>query len=329
MSEPAAGNVLVLGSGGFIGSAITESLARTRRRVHAMGRSEVTTDAPNVLRVRGSIEDTALLHESIASCEHIVYCASVTTPGTSAGDPTLEVLGNLLPLARVLECAADFPKRRLVFLSSGGTVYGDGGRGAVETTPLQPRSYYGAGKAAAEAMIHACVASSDWQATVLRPSNVYGPGQDLAKGFAIVPTLLARALDGLPFQVWGDGTAVRDYCFIDDLVEAAGAVLAAPQIRPFATYNVASGFTASIVELISLCEAATGRKIKTEYQRARGVDIAHVSPSNRTFLDSFAWRPRIDLAAGLARTWDWTRQASETRPRPVDGRAHGAATTSV
>src|SRR4030088_1419232 len=120
MSEPAAGNVLVLGSGGFIGSAITESLARTRRRVSCMGRSEVTTDAPNVLRVRGSIEDTALLHESIASCEHIVYCASVTTPGTSAGDPTLEVLGNLLPLARVLECASDFPGRRLVFLSSGG-----------------------------------------------------------------------------------------------------------------------------------------------------------------------------------------------------------------
>jgi UDP-glucose 4-epimerase len=308
--------VLVLGANGFVGAAIASGLAANGHQVYAYGRADTGVRHPRVELVQGSIEDSSLLREAIARATHIVHAASLTTPGTSARDPALEIIGNLLPLARVLECANDFPERRLIYLSSGGTVYGDASDGADENAPLRPRSYYGAGKVAAEALIHACTATTDWSASVLRPSNLYGPGQSMARGFAIVPTLFARALDGAPFHVWGDGSAVRDYCYIDDIVEAVRLSLPAAGAAHYSIYNVSSGCSASVVVLAAACERACGRPIRMEFGPARGVDVQYVAPSHAALAAGLGWQPRIDLAEGLARTWRWiesTRSGSANR----------------
>ena len=294
-------HVLVLGANGFAGTAIASHLASTGRPVLAYGRSPLAI--PGVESVQGSIEDTVLLREAISRCSQIVHAASLTTPGTSARDPSLEVVGNLLPLARILECAEAFPDRTLVYLSSGGAIYGDLADGASESTAVRPRSYYGAGKAAAEAMIHACTATSTWSASVLRPSNLYGPGQATARGFAIVPTLLGRALDGNMFTIWGDGSTVRDYCYIDDLVDAVEWVLRDESPPGFATYNVASGSTASILQLVGLCERTCNRRIALSFMPARGVDVPRVV-LDTSALGRLGWHAKIDLEEGLRRTWE-------------------------
>lgn len=302
--------VLVLGSAGFIGSALCARLAGMDRPVLALGRSERTGIDGCITYLRGSIDDRHLLREAMAACRTLVYAASISTPATTAADPALEVIGNLLPFSRVLECAAEFPGRHLIYLSSGGTIYGDRATDATEDFPLRPRSYYGAGKAAAEAMLHACVATGDWSATVLRPSNLYGPGQPVSKGFAIVPTLFDRASDGKPFQIWGDGSIVRDYCYIDDLTRAiVAATTAAPRNR-FNVYNVASGRTTSILELVKACELASGRHIDIEFKPLRGVDVASVSPNAKAIQMDLGWSAEVELATGLRRTWDWRLRAA-------------------
>ena len=298
-------SILVLGSAGFIGSALCAHLARLGHDVHALGRSETDRIQDGVTHIRGSIEDRQLLRDAMSRCGSIVYAASMTTPGVSARDPSLEILGNLLPLTRLLECATDFPQRRFVYLSSGGAIYGDDAADASESRLLQPRSYYGAGKAAGEAFVHACVATSDWSAIILRPTNLYGPGQKVTKGFAIVPTMFDRALDGKAFQIWGDGSTVRDYCYINDLVEAVTSAVFGKAIQPFNVYNVASGQTASILELIDACQIASGRTINIEFHPARGVDVACVSPTHQLIADELGWKARVDLASGLQRTWAW------------------------
>ena len=204
-------------------------------------------------------------------------------------------------------------RARLVYLSSGGTIYGDLARGATESTALKPRSYYGAGKAAAEALIHACTATTDWKATSLRPTNLYGPGQHVTKGFAIIPTLFDRALDGAAFHIWGDGSIVRDYCYVDDLAAAVVATLRTSTPASFSTYNVASGHVASILDLVAACEHASSRSIAIEFKIARGVDIAHVSPSNAAIIAGLGWTPEIDLAEGLRRTWQWRQHSAPGR----------------
>ncbi len=304
--------ILVLGANGFAGTAIAAHLASTGRPVLAYGRSPST--APGVEAIQGSIEDTGLLREAVGRCSHIVHAASLTTPGTSARDPSLEILGNLLPLARVLECAEAYPDRRLVYLSSGGAIYGDLADGANESTMLCPRSYYGAGKVAAEAMIHACTSTSSWSARALRPSNLYGPGQAVARGFAIVPTLLERALDGTAFTIWGDGSSVRDYCYIDDLASAVESALRDDSAPGFASYNIASGCTASILQLVGLCERTSGRRIALSFTPARGVDVPRVA-LDATAIGRLGWRARIDLDEGLRRTWDWFRADHDDHTR--------------
>jgi UDP-glucose 4-epimerase len=310
--ENTAEPILVLGSAGFIGSAICAQLSRMGHPVIALGRSETDRRDGNVTHVRGSIEDRQLLRDALTRCKSVVYAAALTTPGTSANDPALEVLGNLLPLSRLLECAPEFPERRLIYLSSGGAVYGDSTGDVRESDMLRPRSYYGAGKAAAEALLHACVAGSSWSSVVLRPSNLYGPGQRVTKGFAIVPTLFDRAVDGAAFQIWGDGATVRDYCYIDDLTDAVASALFTSLPQPFNVYNVASGQTASILELVEACKLASGRPIRTEFRPARGVDVARVSPNHQLILDELGWKARIDLASGLERTWRWHRLLSDS-----------------
>ena len=303
--KPDSGSILVLGSAGFIGSALCAHLTTLGHRVLAFGRSETDDTRDGITHIRGSIEDRQLLRDALGRCSTIVYAASVTTPGVSAHDPSLEILGNLLPLSRLLEAAPEFPGRRIVYLSSGGAVYGDEARGAAESSTLRPRSYYGAGKAAAEAFLHACVSNGAWSAVTLRPSNLYGPGQKVTKGFAIVPTIFDRAVDGKPFQIWGDGATVRDYCYIDDLIEAIATSLFKPLGEQFNCYNVASGQTASILELIKACQLASGRRINIEFHPARGVDVACVSPDPRLIADELGWKARVDLASGLQRTWNW------------------------
>lgn len=301
--------VLVLGSAGFAGCAIVSALVDKGIPTIALGRSEATLEEPGLQRVRGSLEDKGLVQELLGDVDAIVHAASLTTPGASANDPALEVLGNLLPLARLLECAPLHARRRVVYLSSGGAIYGDLARGADEQTARQPRSYYGAGKVAAEAMLHACVATSDWTAISLRPSNLYGPRQRVTKGFAIIPTLFDRATDGKPFEIWGDGAIVRDYCYIDDLADAVVAALVSPAPHRFRAYNVASGETASVVDLVRACEQASGRPIDVAFRPARSVDVPHVSPDPRAIQNELGWSARIGLAEGLARTWQWRGQA--------------------
>lgn len=303
--------VLVLGSAGFVGSAICTRLNSIGHKVFALGRSEMGRSADGITHMRGSIEDRELLREALQQCQTVIYAASLTTPSTSARDPALEVTGNLLALARLLECAPDFPGRRLIYLSSGGAIYGDCAGNAREEDLLRPRSYYGAGKAAAEALLHACAASTDWTTISLRPTNLYGPMQQVTKGFAIVPTLFDRALDGRAFNVWGDGSIVRDYCYIDDMVDAVLVTLATSPSEQLAVYNVASGHAISILELVDLCQQVSGRPIRVEHLPRRGVDVARIAPSNHAIISDLGWSPRTDMLTGLAHTWQWRLQQEQ------------------
>src|SRR6185437_15213065 len=241
---------LILGASGFVGAALVQRLVQQGKHVIALGHAEAIEHQGKLVRVRGTIEDCELLKALVPECSHVVHAASRTTPGTSAHEPELEILSNLLPLGNLLKCMAGFPGRILIYLSSAGAIYGEIAHDATECSPLRPRSYYGAGKAAAEAFIHANTMTSDTRAIIIRPTNLYGPGQPIGKGFAIVPTLLQRALDGQPFQIWGDGSAVRDFIYLDDLLDALIAVMTQPPDQKFGIYNIASGNLASILQLV-------------------------------------------------------------------------------
>lgn len=294
--------ILLLGGTGFIGRALARRLADAGREVRVLARHLPAQKLAGVEYRGGSMDDAGTAAELLAECGTVVHLASGTTPGSSARSPVAELEANLGPMLRFLEHARERAPERLVFVSSGGTLYdGAGPAPPSEGMPPAARSYYGAGKIALEAFLHAFAADAGCRVTALRPSNVYGPGQDLRRGFGFVRAATEGALTGRPLEIWGDGSAVRDFLYIDDMVDACLRALGSD--RPWAVYNVGSGVGHTLNEVVTLLEEVCGRRIELHYRPARGVDMPHVRLDVSLIAGELGWRPAVALEEGLRRTW--------------------------
>jgi UDP-glucose 4-epimerase len=282
-------DVLLLGGNGFIGSALAGRLKEEKATVHIVGRN-----------------DGELLEKALPECGTVVHLASATTPGFSARNPSLE-LGNLALTLRLLELLQNQPETHLIFFSSGGTVYGNPDRLPVnEDAPMAPLSNHGAGKAAQEVFCQA-FRSRGHAVTILRPSNAYGPGQTLRQGFGLVRTLLEHATNDTPFKIWGDGESVRDFIYIDDIVEATTRLIKLP--LDSGTYNIGSGMGYSINQVLGIVRTISGARLKTIYRPARGIDVRNVVLDSTRLKALLSWTPQIGLEDGLRRTLAWQKHA--------------------
>ncbi|HEY0661555.1 MAG TPA: NAD-dependent epimerase/dehydratase family protein [Lysobacter sp.] len=295
--------VLILGAAGFIGRHLSETLARSGTPVIAATRSPAAFVNPGISNVVAPFDDPTHFVPLLARCHAVIHAASSSTPGSSAAQPQLD--GNLRPTLALIEALQACPNRRLVYLSSGGTLYGDRERAAREDDPLRPRSYHGAGKAAAEHFAHAWATQYDGTVVVLRPSNVYGPGQLPRQGFGIIPTAFDCALRGEPLTVWGDGSTIRDYLYVDDLVALCGLVLATDLPLGAHTYNVAYGEGISLDTLLDAVDETTGRPLRREHQSPRRVDVHRIVPDSSAVRAALGWHPTTRLEQGLRETWQW------------------------
>lgn len=282
------GAVLLLGGGGFIGRALAARLQQQGVPFHLVGRDKL-----------------AQLATLLPQCGTVVHLASSTTPGSSATQPELE-LPNLAITLHLLHLLQAQPRTHLIYFSSGGTVYGNPASLPVpEDAALAPLSYHGASKVAQEQLMQVARAHGH-AVTILRPSNAYGPGQSLRSGFGLIRTLLEHARLQSILQIWGDGEHLRDYIYIDDLIEAVCRLIARSEDR--GTYNLGSGHGYSIRQVLARVEAVYGRTIPVSYCAARGADVRHIVLDHTRLQAETGWSPAIDLDEGIQRTWQWLRQ---------------------
>jgi UDP-glucose 4-epimerase len=310
-----AERVVVVGAAGFVGRALTRSLLASGIGVDAVVRSSTARAEPGATAHVGGLEDTATMQRLVDGCTTIVHVASASTPSVSRSSPTIESDLNLSPTLRLLEVLQGHPGKHLVYMSSGGAVYGSTeGTPVRETAPLAPQSYYGAGKVAIEAFLGAFAHAHGTRVTILRPSNVYGPGQPRYLAFGVVRTMLQHALDGTTVEIWGDGSVVRDYLYIDDLVDAFMRVIAAG--APGATYNVGAGAGHSLREVLDLVEQVSGRNVAREFRSARTIDVPRIVLDCAAIRRDMGWIPATPLRAGLERTWEWLAGSAPARHNP-------------
>lgn len=275
--------VLLLGGNGFIGSALTSRLQLEGIPVHVVGR-----------------ENLASLNLLMPQCGTVVHLASATTPGSSAQHPELEA-ENLALTLRLLALLQMHPATHLIYFSSGGTVYGNPAALPVaEGGRIAPLSHHGAGKAAQEILCQTLITHGH-AVTVLRPSNAYGPGQGLRRGFGLVRTLLEHARAGTTLEIWGDGENVRDYIYIDDVVEATWRLIRLSEDS--GTYNLGSGMGHSIIQVKQLVEKVCGVKLKTAHRPSRGADVRGVVLDPTGLKTQLNWTPGVGLEEGIERTW--------------------------
>lgn len=305
--------ILVLGGCGFIGSHVVDKLLAAGQYLRVMDRAPERFRPPlaDVEYIFGDYSDNTILVEALADIDVVLHLASATVPGTAARDPVGDVARNLVPTIGLLENLRKLRIPRLVYLSSGGAVYGIPRQVPTpEDHPLRPTNSYGIVKAAIENYIRMYGANEDLATTIIRPSNPYGPRQSNIGIQGVVATFLHQLRHGDTLQVWGDGNVVRDYIYISDLADLVVNSVLSSNVG---VYNAGSGTGISINQVISIVEAVTGRKAEVDYHPVRPVDIPRSILDIRSAQLCLDWKPQILFAEGVRLHWDWIMTEAERR----------------
>lgn len=302
--------ILVLGGNGFIGSHVVEALAKNGHEVRVLSRTQGggPPSERTFEHVLGDYRDPLCLGRALEGVDLVFHCISSTVPATSNVAPVEDIESNLVATVRLIELMLARGVDRIVFISSGGTVYGRTSVGVIpESHPLRPVCSYGIVKVAIEQYLEMFQARG-LRPTILRPSNPYGERQGNVGLQGVVGTFLAKALKGEPVTIWGDGSVVRDYVYVCDL---ARACLIAAEAGVCGVFNIGSGEGRSVKEVLGCVQTVTGSELQVDYRDARSFDVARAVLDISKAQSSLGWRPTVSFEQGVENHWQWLREASK------------------
>jgi UDP-glucose 4-epimerase len=304
--------VLVVGGCGFIGSHVVDRLAANGHTVRVLDKHSERYRAPvaGVDYFVGSFMDRMTLVEALTGVEAVFHLAGTTFPGTANLDPIADVKDNLIGTVGMIETMLDMDIRRILFLSSGGTVYGPSlGEAIAEDHPLLPVSSYGIVKLAIERYLDMFARTRRLTPVVIRASNAYGPRQAHVGVQGVVSTLLQRLRHGEPVEIWGDGTVIRDYLYVEDL---ARLCVAAGCSERTGVFNAGSGRGTSLNEVVEILSKVTGCTINPTYRPGRAVDVQRSVLDVSSARIAFGWQAQVSLEVGISETWKWLNDTTRT-----------------
>jgi UDP-glucose 4-epimerase len=301
---------LVIGGDGFLGSRVAAALVAAGHRVASFDHySRGMPEAGPIEPIAGEFLDTAALRAAVRGRQQVYHFLSSTTPATAENDPRIDLATNVGGAIELFGIAADEGVERVAFASSGGAIYGDQLVTPISEEALpHPVSPYAIGKLAIESYLRYFERTRGLRSVSFRISNPYGPNQRSASKQGVIPIFLRAIAAGQPVTVFGNGSMVRDYLYVDD---AAAMIASTADAEPqHAVYNIGSGHGTSITELVELTREVTGREVNVEYlpQPSTFVNRSIVDPSR--LRDEFRIAPRVELMTGIASTWAAIRQAT-------------------
>jgi UDP-glucose 4-epimerase len=307
---------LVTGGAGFIGSALVDRLVHDGHEVVVVddtstGRLENLADAFASGRVHHAGVDVAgpELAAAVAEArpEVVYHLAAQIDVRRSVADPVADARVNVLGTIQVARAALQAGCRRLVFASSGGTVYGEPDPSALpvdERHPAGVTNPYGVAERSAEDYLASFAELEGLEPVSLRLGNVYGPRQDPHGEAGVVAIFCNRLLQDEPVTIFGDGRQTRDYVYVDDTVDAFVAAGGQPDVGG-ARLNVATGVETSVLELYATLREVAGFGEEPTFAPPRTGELARIALDFGAAERVLGWRPKVDLADGIARTWAW------------------------
>ncbi len=298
--------IAVWGANGFIGRNLVGALSSSfRGNIKLFSRSFDGFDCP--------LSDAITLFEydftkiddyidQLLDCDTLILLVSASNVGSFAGGLTQEIVKNVTPYKKLLDALAecDNKLKHLIYLSSGGAVYGkDVFEPITENSPLNPISPYGEGKVLIENYIIEASLNAAWNYSILRVANPVGIGSK--KG--LIKSALDTDNSNNSMTIWGDGSAVRDYFSVDELVLAIELLIKTPVISNN-IYNVGSGKGHSISEVISCVSDVVGYTIPIIYNKERGVDVPYNVLDCNKINNEIGWKAEKDLKDIIQTMWD-------------------------
>lgn len=272
--------ILFIGGAGFIGSTLIRGILQNLKNVKIFvmepGFANVSRlDGLDVTLFRGELSDFDNLESVIRSqnVDTIVHLVSTLIPGSGYEDYKREIQSVAFPTMRLTQLCSEL-NIKFVYFSSGGTVYGNRVEPVAfkETDERNPISYYGLTKLMLENNILFEHRTLGLKYLIVRPSNPYGHGQALNGKQGIIAVALGKILSGQTIEIWGDGSSVRDYIYIDDLGKIFSQLIENDVENT--TVNIGSGFGYSVNQIIEVLKKIVEEPVKVEYKPARSADVS-------------------------------------------------------
>jgi UDP-glucose 4-epimerase len=302
--------VLIFGGGGFIGSHMVESLINDFKVIvfdkKNFSKQNISTFEGHIEIIEGDFGNHLDWQNALNAVDYVIHLICTTLPAASNENCTYDVESNVLPSLKLFDALRKNTLTRLVFISSGGTVYGN-----VEKLPIHeeavtnPICSYGIGKLMIEKYLHLYHTVYGLDYRTARLSNAYGERQNTTSNQGLITTILQKVLQGQPVEIWGDGLVVRDYIYVKDASDCIKKMLT--YHGPERTFNVSSNTGYSVNEVIEAISQVIGRKIEIAYSSERKFDVRDNILNNALAERELGWKPKVSLPEGITLVYEWLR----------------------
>ena len=298
--------VTIIGASGFIGSHLVDSLLVRGYQVRAVSRalpgllSKSSLNSPSLSLFPLDIQNYDCLKLAVSGSDIVYHLACSTLPASSNLDPRSDVRVNLLGTLNLLDICVAENISRLVVISSGGTVYGVPRFVPItEEHPTDPICSYGITKLAIEKYVSLYNKLYGLNGIILRVSNPYGERQRCDSSQGVIPIFLRQALERHPLKILGDGSSVRDYLYISDLMNALLAAM--HYVGSEYLFNIGSGSGLSLIDLVNEIEKLLEYSIEVVYAQKREFDVPSNILSISKAKSCLSWVPKVSISEGLVR----------------------------
>ena len=308
--------IVIFGGGGFIGSTIADRLLVDGHELRIFERPRVQpyrmfASHESVEWIEGDLSSMHDVEQAADGMDAVMHLVSTTLPKGSNDDPIYDVQSNVVASLQLLDAMVQKKVARVVFISSGGTVYGAPQYLPVdEAHPTEPQVSYGITKLTIEKYLSLYRQLHGIRPVILRVANPYGERQRIETAQGAVGVFVHRALRGQPIEIWGDGSVTRDYIHVQDVADAFAQALVYEGDRT--CFNISAGVGVSLNELVEMLGEVLGQSLDVRYLSGRPFDVKINVLSNALARQELGWEPRISMREGLERTVEWMRQRLAT-----------------
>ncbi|HEY5855533.1 MAG TPA: NAD-dependent epimerase/dehydratase family protein [Aldersonia sp.] len=333
---------LVTGAAGFIGSTLVDRLLSEGHQVVGIDNLSSGNSANLDRALRGEDANagrfrlvqidiqTPELVDIVAGVnpEVIFHLAAQVDLRASVTDPQFDARSNVLGTINLCEASRLAGVRKVVYAASGGSRYGTPARLPVEEgSPVAPLSPYAVAKLAGELYLGAYAGMYGLAPICLALANVYGPRQNPHGEAGVIAVFGSALISGRPVTVYGDGTAARDYVYVEDVVDAFVRAGQAPT-SVTGTYNIGTGRQTTVAEVHRLIASLQQESTPPRYAEARTGELQAIALDTSRAKQDLGWTPVVDVAEGIQRTVRWLRTVPGLAPassssRPIGTRPAG------
>jgi UDP-glucose 4-epimerase len=303
-------NCLILGGSGFIGSHLAEALVKKKDcsvKVFGdfkSGMKNIESISDRIEIIKGDFQNISDLTSAVQDVDCLFHYISTTNPASSFDNPVYDIETNVIRSVRMMEIALKNDVRKIIFPSTGGTIYGDARKIPIsENEPANPLNPYAISKLTIEKYLHYFFTQYGMDYLVLRYSNPYGERQNPQGNQGVIPIFLDKIRHNQAPVVYGDGNSVRDYIYINDAIDATISLLNHGSHEKL--FNIGSGTGTSLNQLLKILSDVTGKPVNPVYTQDAGKYIRNIVLDISKIQQQTGWQPKTDISEGIAKTWDW------------------------